>query len=139
MSKLVPDPKAAEPTKQPAARSVGSRNTVSGAAPIIDTHALAAAERTRRIVSIMSHRGRGDAAGDMPDAAEVIAAAIRFVSRRGRSLGALPRATRSQLIQLCEAGDPAAQVVRGWIECKLPEPIAEALAQADGEAAAGRV
>ncbi|MCD2178233.1 hypothetical protein LQK83_10350 [Rhizobium sp. C1] len=133
MSSLVPDPKT-----EPAARTVGSRNTVSGPAPIVDTDALAAAERTRRIVSIMSNRGQADAA-DIPDAAEVIATAIRFATRRGRSLGALPRATRLQLIQLCEGGDPAAQVVRDWIECRLPESIAEALAQADREAAAGRV
>ncbi len=138
MSSLVPDPKT-EPTTQPAARSVGSRKGVNGPAPIIDTNALAAAERTRRIVSIMSNRGRCETSGDIPDAAEVIATAIRFATRRGRSLGALPRATRLQLIQLCEAGDPAAQVVRDWIECKLPEPIAEALAQADRQAAAGRV
>lgn len=139
MSKLVPDPKAAEPTKQPAARSVGSRNGVRVPAPIVDTHALAAAERTRRIVDIMSNRGRCETNGDIPDAAEVIATTIRFATRRGRSLGALPQAIRSQLIQLCEEGHPAAQVVRDWIECKLPEPIAEALAQADREAAAGRV
>lgn len=134
MSSLVPDPKT-----EPAARTVGSRNTVSGPAPIVDTDALAAAERTRRIVSIMSNRGQAAAAADIPDAAEVIATAIRFATRRGRSLGALPRATRLQLIQLCEAGDPAAQVVRDWIECRLPESIAEALAQADREAAAGRL
>ncbi len=139
MSNLVPDPKTAEPTIQPAARSVASRDCVSGPAPIVDTHALAAAERTRRIVDIMSNRGRCETNGDIPDAAEVIATAIRFVSRRGRMLAALPKATRSQLDQLCEAGDPAAQVVRAWIECKLPKPIAAALAQADGEAAAGRV
>ena len=134
MSSLVPDPKT-----EPAARSVGPRNGVSGAAPIVDTDALAAAERTRRIVTIMSNRGRRETSADIPDAAEVIATAIRFATRRGRSLGALPQAIRLQLIQLCEAGDPAAQVVRAWIECKLPEPIAAALAQADGEAAAGRV
>ncbi len=56
MSNLVPDPKT-EPTMLPAARPVGSRNTVSGPAPIVDTHALAAVERTRRIVAIMSNRG----------------------------------------------------------------------------------
>lgn len=140
MSNLVPDPKTAEPTKQPAARSVGSRNTVSGPAPTVDTHPLATTERTRRIVAIMSNRGRCETSGDIRDAAaEVIATAIRFATRRGRSLGALPQAIRLQLIQLCEEGHPAAQVVRDWLECKLPEPIAAALAQADGEAAAGRV
>jgi hypothetical protein len=134
MSSLVPDPKT-----ETAARTAGSRNTVSGPAPTVDTHPLATAERTRRIVAIMSNRGRRETSADIPDAAEVIATAIRFATRRGRSLGALPQAIRLQLIQLCDADDPAAQVVRDWIECKLPEPIAEALAQADREAAAGRV
>lgn len=138
MSHSVPDPKTV-PVNHSTARSARARNGVGDGAPIVDTNPLAIADRTRRIVSIMSNRGQVEAAGDMPDAAEVIATAIRFATRCGRRLAVLPRPTRSQLDQLCEAGDPAAQVVRDWIECKLPEPIAAALAQPDDAADTGRV
>lgn len=98
------------------------------------------AERTRRIVSIMSRRGQGAGADDPPpDSAEVIAATIRFATRRGRCLSALPPSIRMQLDGLCDAGDPAALVVRDWIECKLPEAIADALAETGDDATKGRV
>lgn len=137
MSHSVPDPKTV-PVTHATARSAMARNGVGDGAPIVDTNALAIADRTRRVVSIMSNRGQVEATGDMPDAAEVIATAICFATRCGRRLAVLPRATRSQLDQLCEAGDPAAQVVRDWIECKLPESIAAALAQPDDAADTGR-
>ncbi len=98
----------------------------------------ALAERTRRIVSIMSSRGQGVGADDpSPDSAEVIAAVIRFATRRGRRLSALPTSIRMQLDRLCDAGDPAALVVRDWIECKLPKSIADALAETGDEATKG--
>ncbi len=88
----------------------------------------------------MTHRGQGAGAdGPSPDSAEVIAAVIRFATRRGRRLSALPPSNRMQLDRFCEAGDPAALVVRDWIECKLPEAIADALARTDGDATKGRV
>ena len=97
-------------------------------------------ERTRRIVSIMSHRGQRAGADDSsPDPAEVIAAVIRFATRRGRRLSALPASIRVQLDRLCAAGDPAALLVRDWIECKLPDAIADALAETGDEATKGRV
>lgn len=78
----------------------------------------------------MTHRGQETGADDPPpDSAEVIAAVIRFATRRGRRLSALPTSIRMQLDRLCEAGDAAALVVRDWIECKLPMPIADALAE----------
>lgn len=83
----------------------------------------------------MTHRGQGTGADDPPpDSAEVIAAVIRFATRRGRRLSALPTSIRMQLDRLCEAGDAAALVVRDWIECKLPKPIADALAKTGDDA-----
>lgn len=88
----------------------------------------ATADRTRRIVAIMSRREQGgDGDQTTPDAAEVIATVIRFATRRGRSLAALPALTRSQLLRHCGAGDPAALVVRDWLECRLPARIEEEL------------
>jgi hypothetical protein len=98
------------------------------------------AERTRQIVAIMSRRGEvAEIENTSPDPAVVIAAAIRFATRRGRRLTALPRSIRMQLHRLCDGGDPAALVVRDWIECKLPKSIADALAETGDEAAKGRV
>ena len=98
------------------------------------------ADRTRRIVSIMSHRGHAAGADDpSPDPAVVIAAVIRFATRRGRRLSAVPASIRMQLHRLCDAGDPAALVVRDWIECKLPKPIADALAETANDVTEGRV
>ena len=98
------------------------------------------AERTRRIVSIMSHRGqRAAVENTSPDPAVVIAAVIRFATRRGRRLSVLPAFIRVQLDRLCDAGDPAAHVVRDWIECKRPKPIADALAKTDNDVTEGRV
>ena len=100
----------------------------------------AKAERTRRIVSIMSCRGQvAGVENTSPDPAVVIAAAIRFATRRGRRLTALPRSIRMQLHSLCDGGDPAALLVRDWIECKLPDAIADALAETGEEATKGRV
>lgn len=88
----------------------------------------------------MTHRGQGVGADDpLPDPAEVIAAAIRFATRRGRRLSSLPSIVRAQFDRLCDAGDPAALVVRDWIECKLPEAIADALAETGDDATKGRV
>lgn len=93
------------------------------------------AERTRTIVQIMSNKGRAGTSHDpLPDAADVIAVVMRWVARRGRRLDALPRHTRLQLDRLCDAGDPAALLVCDWIACRLPGPIAEALARADQNA-----
>lgn len=88
----------------------------------------------------MSHRGQGAGADDpSPDSAEVIVTVIRFATRRDRRPSALPTSIRMQLDRLCDVGDPAALVVRDWIECKLPKPIADALAETDGDATEGRV
>jgi hypothetical protein len=123
---------APAPSPQPATHVVGLAQTPSRSPSEV-------AERTRRIVSIMSHRGQGAAIEDTsPDPAVVIAAAIRFATRRGRSLSALPASIRMQLHRLCDAGDPAALVVRDWIECKLPDAIADALAETDDDATNGR-
>ncbi len=87
----------------------------------------------------MLHRGQGAGADDPSlDPAEVIAAVIRFATRRGRRLSVLPASIRVQLDRLCDAGDPAALVVRDWIECKLPKPIAEALAETGDDTRKGR-
>ena len=87
----------------------------------------------------MSHRGQGAGADDpSPDSADVIAAVIRFATRRGRRLSVHPTAIRMQLDRLCDVGDPAALVVRDWIECKLPKPIAEALAETRDDTRKGR-
>lgn len=88
----------------------------------------------------MSHRGQVSGIEDpSPDPAEVIAAVIRFATRRGRRLSALSTSIRMQLDRLCDAGDPAALVVRDWIECKLPKPIADALAKTANDVTEGRV
>lgn len=118
----------AAPSPQPTAHVVCAAETLSNTPARV-------AERTRRIVSIMTHRGQGTGADDPPpDSAEVIAAVIRFATRRGRRLSALPTSIRMQLDRLCEAGDAAALVVRDWMECKLPKPIAEALAETGDDA-----
>jgi len=124
---------SALPTPQPATPVVGAPQPPSNTAAKV-------ADRTRRIVSIMSHRGQLSGIEDQsPDPAEVIAAVIRFATRRGRRLSALPASIRIELDRLCDAGDPAALVVRDWIECRLPQPIADALAEAGGDATKGRV
>ena len=46
----------------------------------------------------------------------VIGTAIRFAKRKGRSLTSLPPQMRKWLLELCEQGDPTAQVVRDWLE-----------------------
>lgn len=121
------------PTPRPATPVVGDPQ------PPSNTPA-ATAEQTRRIVSIMSRRGQGARIEDqLPDPAEVIAAAMRFAARCGRRLSALPASIRMELDRLCDAGDPAALVVRDWLECKLPQPISEALAEAGDVATKGRV
>lgn len=139
MSYLLPPPTdqfpklPALPTPQPATPVVGDPQ------PPSNTPA-ATADRTRRIVSIMSHRGQLSGIEDQsPDPAEVIAAVIRFATRRGRRLSALPTSIRVELDSLCDAGDPAVLVVRDWLECKLPQPISEALAEAGDVATKGRV
>ncbi len=132
LSDHLPKP-APAPSPQPTTHVVGLSRTPS-------CSPSAKAERTRQIVSIMSHRGQGARVENTsPDPAVVIAAAIRFATRRGRSLSALPTSIRMQLDRLCDVGDPAALVVRDWIECKLPKPIAEALAETRDDTRKGRV
>lgn len=124
---------AALPTPKPATPVVGDPQPPSNTPASV-------VERTRRIVSIMSRRGQK--AGDeeqSPDPAEVIAAVIRFATRRGRRLSALPASIRIELDRLCETGDAAALVVRDWIECKMPEAIADALAETGDDATKVRV
>jgi hypothetical protein len=43
-----------------------------------------------------------------------------------------------QLDRLCDVGDPAALLVRDWIECKLPDAIADALAETGDDTRKGR-
>jgi hypothetical protein len=127
MSEL-PQPHRKHVTQQHALRSIAPLEPVSNPSDAAPASSSAAAERTRRMVAIMSNRARGgDGDQTMPDAAEVIATVIRFATRRGRSLAALPASTRRQLFQLCEAGDPATLVVRDWLECRLPVRIEAAL------------
>lgn len=133
LSDRLPKP-APAPSPQPATHVVGLAQQSTSSSP------AALAERTRRIVSIMSHRGQGAAIEDTsPDPAVVIAAVIRFATRRGRRLTALPRSIRTQLDRLCDGRDPAALLVRDWIECKLPDAIADALAETDNDVTEGRV
>jgi hypothetical protein len=94
----------------------------------------AVARRSRAIARIRTHKGHaktGD--GRLPDPAPVIANAMRWVHRRGRHWTALPAAVRTQMDQLCGAGDPAALLVRDWIMCRHPEDISEVLKN-DGRA-----
>lgn len=129
MSDQLP-PLSAHTSKPLAVRSPLLGPAVVGPAQTPSSSPSEKAKRTRRIVSIMSHRGQGAGTDDpSPDSAEVIAAVIRFATRRGRRLSALPTSIRMQLDRLCDLGDPAALVVRDWIECKLPKPIANALAE----------
>ena len=121
-----PHPKHA--TQQHALRPIAPLEPVGNPSDAAPAPSSATADRTRRIVAIMSRREQdGDADQTTPDAAEVIATVIRFATRRGPSLAALPASTRSQLRRLCEDGDPAALVVRDWLECRLPARIAAAL------------
>lgn len=123
----------AAPSPQPTAHVVCAAETPSKTPARV-------AERTRQIVAIMSRRGEvAEIENTSPDPAVLIAAAIRFATRRGRRLTALPRSIRMQLHRLCDGGDPAALVVRDWIECKLPKSIADALAETGDEATKGRV
>jgi hypothetical protein len=88
----------------------------------------AVARRSRAIARIRTHKGHAKTDnGVLPDAAPVIANALRWVHRRGRHWTALPAAIRTQMDQLCGAGDPAAVLVRDWIMCRHPEDISEAL------------
>jgi len=56
----------------------------------------------------------------LPDAATTIGLALHWSRRRGRRLSALPELIRNQLEQLCEAGDPAARLVRDWLVAHGP-------------------
>ncbi len=139
MSDQLP-PLSAHTSKPLAVRSPQLGPSVVSPAQTPSSSPSGKAERTRRIVSIMSHRGQGAGADDPPpDSAEVIAAVIRFATRRGRRLSALPASIRMRLDRLCGVGDPAALVVRDWVECKLPEAIADALAETGDDATKGRV
>lgn len=127
MSEL-PQPHPKDATQQHALPSISSLEPESNPSDAVPASSSATADRTRRIVAIMSRREQGgDADQTTPDAAEVIATVIRFATRCGRSLAALPALTRSQLLRLCGAGDPAALVVRDWLECRLPARIEAAL------------
>lgn len=127
MSEL-PQPHLKHATQEHALRPIAPLEPVGNPSDAVAAPPSAIADRSRRIVAIMSNRGRGgDGDHTTPDAAEVIATVIRFATRRGRSLAALPALTRSQLLRLCEAGDPAALVVRDWLECRFPARIEAAL------------
>ncbi len=60
-------------------------------------------ENNRRILRIISNKGRRiDPDYPLPDAAVVIAAAMRCVRRRGRRITALPLGVRADLEALCK-------------------------------------
>jgi hypothetical protein len=52
----------------------------------------------------------------LPDPAVVIRVAIGFARRKGVALQSVPRPIRQQLEKLCAADDPAAGMVRDWLD-----------------------
>lgn len=54
------------------------------------------------------------------DPAVVIRTTLRFAARRGRRMTNIPEFIRSQLLHLCEAGDPTSLLVRDWLLGKGP-------------------
>jgi hypothetical protein len=54
------------------------------------------------------------------DPAVVIRTTLRFAARKGRCMANIPEFIRSQLLLLCEAGDPTSILVRDWLLGKGP-------------------
>ncbi|MCD2177363.1 hypothetical protein [Rhizobium sp. C1] len=109
------DPSRTEAAKPPfsAGTTALDQATVSAKSDVI--------ENNRRILRIISNKGRRiDPDYPLPDAAVVIAAAMRCVRRRGRRITALPLGVRADLEALCKAHDPAAILVRDWIKSRTP-------------------
>jgi hypothetical protein len=63
------------------------------------------------------------ALSELPDAAWVIGAGMRWITRRGRKRSSLPTLVGNLLDQHCDAGDPAALLFRDWIDCRLPDSL----------------
>jgi hypothetical protein len=90
-------------------RLLGGSTPASASTPAVSGHAVAEAMASKPRATPMAQQR------SLPDAATTIGIAMHWSRRRGRRLSALPELIRSQLELLCEAGDPAARLVRNWL------------------------
>jgi len=91
------------------ARLLAEPNRTPFFAPAVSGRAVAEAMASKPRATPMPQQR------SLPDAATTIGIALHWSRRRGRRLSALPELLRKQLEQLCEAGDPAARLVRDWL------------------------
>jgi hypothetical protein len=91
------------------ARLLAEPNRTPFFAPAVSGRAVAEAMASKPRATPMPQQR------SLPDAATTIGIALHWSRRRGRRLSALPDLIRRQLEQLCEAGDPAARLVRNWL------------------------
>lgn len=84
--------------------------------------------------AIATPAGRATSDESEAFAETVIRTAIRFGKRNGQSLTSLPPQMRKWLLDLCEQGDPTAQVVLDWLDGNR-RFLPRGLATTDGEGA----